>query len=115
MGSARTASAPALRTRRGPARLSGRRKKSGHALRRRCRSDVWRPPRRSPCGPPRSAPYTRGTSPAGGRRWTSEEVAVWAAALCSPYAGYITGETLTIDGGHWLEQESYLPALGKQP
>jgi NAD(P)-dependent dehydrogenase (short-subunit alcohol dehydrogenase family) len=44
-----------------------------------------------------------------------EEVAVWAAALCSPYAGYITGETLTIDGGHWLEQESYLPALGKQP
>jgi len=43
-----------------------------------------------------------------------EEVAVWAAALCSPYAGYITGETLTIDGGHWLEQESYLPALGKQ-
>ena len=50
-----------------------------------------------------------------GRLATSEEVAVWAAALCSPYAGYITGETLTIDGGHWLEQESYLPALGKQP
>jgi NAD(P)-dependent dehydrogenase (short-subunit alcohol dehydrogenase family) len=45
---------------------------------------------------------------------TPEEVAVWAAALCSPYAGYITGETLTIDGGHWLEQESYMPALGKQ-
>jgi NAD(P)-dependent dehydrogenase (short-subunit alcohol dehydrogenase family) len=50
-----------------------------------------------------------------GRLATPEEVAVWAAALCSPYAGYITGETLTIDGGHWLEQESYLPALGKQP
>jgi NAD(P)-dependent dehydrogenase (short-subunit alcohol dehydrogenase family) len=49
-----------------------------------------------------------------GRLATPEEVAVWAAALCSPYAGYITGETLTIDGGHWLEQESYLPALGKQ-
>ena len=32
-------------------------------------------------------------------------------ALCSPHAGYITGETLTIDGGHWLEQESYMPAL----
>jgi len=46
-----------------------------------------------------------------GRLATPEEVAVWAAALCSPYAGYITGETLTIDGGHWLEQESYLPAL----
>ena len=50
-----------------------------------------------------------------GRLATPEEVAVWAAALCSPYAGYITGETLTIDGGHWLEQESYLPALAKQP
>jgi NAD(P)-dependent dehydrogenase (short-subunit alcohol dehydrogenase family) len=50
-----------------------------------------------------------------GRLATPEEVAVWAAALCSPYAGYITGENLTIDGGHWLEQESYLPALGKQP
>ena len=46
-----------------------------------------------------------------GRLATPHEVAVWAAALCSPYAGYITGETLTIDGGHWLEQESYLPAL----
>jgi NAD(P)-dependent dehydrogenase (short-subunit alcohol dehydrogenase family) len=46
-----------------------------------------------------------------GRLATPHEVAVWATALCSPYAGYITGETLTIDGGHWLEQESYLPAL----
>jgi NAD(P)-dependent dehydrogenase (short-subunit alcohol dehydrogenase family) len=54
------------------------------------------------------------TVPAG-RLASPEEVAVWAAALCSPYADYITGESLTIDGGHWLEQESYLPALGKQP
>jgi NAD(P)-dependent dehydrogenase (short-subunit alcohol dehydrogenase family) len=46
-----------------------------------------------------------------GRLATPEEVAVWAAALCSPAAGYITGENLTIDGGHWLEQESYMPAL----
>src|SRR5215211_91034 len=46
-----------------------------------------------------------------GRLATPEEVAIWAAALCSPYAGYITGENLTIDGGHWLEQEGYLPAL----
>jgi NAD(P)-dependent dehydrogenase (short-subunit alcohol dehydrogenase family) len=46
-----------------------------------------------------------------GRLATPHEVAVWAAALCSPAAGYITGENLTIDGGHWLEQESYLPAL----
>src|SRR3954471_23913942 len=35
-----------------------------------------------------------------GRLASPEEVAVWAAALCSPYARYITGETLTIDGGH---------------
>ena len=46
-----------------------------------------------------------------GRLATPHEVAVWAAALCSPTAGYITGENLTIDGGHWLEQESYLQAL----
>jgi NAD(P)-dependent dehydrogenase (short-subunit alcohol dehydrogenase family) len=50
-----------------------------------------------------------------GRLATPEEVAWWATALCSPFAGYITGETLTIDGGHWLEQESYMPALGKSP
>ncbi len=48
-----------------------------------------------------------------GRLATPEEVAAWGAALLSPHAGYITGETLTIDGGHWLEQESYLPALEK--
>jgi NAD(P)-dependent dehydrogenase (short-subunit alcohol dehydrogenase family) len=46
-----------------------------------------------------------------GRFATPEEVAWWATALCSPYASYITGENLVIDGGHWLEQESYLPAL----
>jgi NAD(P)-dependent dehydrogenase (short-subunit alcohol dehydrogenase family) len=49
-----------------------------------------------------------------GRLATPEEVAAWAAALCSPHAAYITGENLTIDGGHWLEQESYLPALGEE-
>jgi NAD(P)-dependent dehydrogenase (short-subunit alcohol dehydrogenase family) len=54
------------------------------------------------------------TVPAG-RLATPEEVAWWATALCSPYAGYVTGETLTIDGGHWLEQDSYMPALGKTP
>jgi NAD(P)-dependent dehydrogenase (short-subunit alcohol dehydrogenase family) len=46
-----------------------------------------------------------------GRIGTTEEVAWWAAALCSRYAGWITGETLVIDGGHWLEQKCYLPAL----
>ena len=48
-----------------------------------------------------------------GRFATPEEVAWWAAALCSPYASYITGANLVIDGGHWLEQESYMPALEK--
>jgi NAD(P)-dependent dehydrogenase (short-subunit alcohol dehydrogenase family) len=45
-----------------------------------------------------------------GRLATTEEVARWGVALCTPFADYITGETLTIDGGHWLEQESYMPA-----
>ena len=48
-----------------------------------------------------------------GRLATVEEIAWWTTALCSPYADYITGENLTIDGGHWLEQEGYLPALGE--
>jgi NAD(P)-dependent dehydrogenase (short-subunit alcohol dehydrogenase family) len=52
------------------------------------------------------------TVPAG-RLATVEEIAWWAAALCSPFAAYVTGENLTIDGGHWLEQEGYMPALGK--
>src|SRR6187431_400354 len=48
-----------------------------------------------------------------GRLASVEEIAWWSTALCSPYADYVTGEILTIDGGHWLEQESYMPALGK--
>jgi NAD(P)-dependent dehydrogenase (short-subunit alcohol dehydrogenase family) len=50
-----------------------------------------------------------------GRLASVEEIAWWASALCSPYAGYVTGEVLTVDGGQWLEQESYMPALGKAP
>jgi NAD(P)-dependent dehydrogenase (short-subunit alcohol dehydrogenase family) len=46
-----------------------------------------------------------------GRLATVEEIAWWSTALCSRRAGYITGENLTIDGGHWLEQEGYMPAL----
>jgi NAD(P)-dependent dehydrogenase (short-subunit alcohol dehydrogenase family) len=46
-----------------------------------------------------------------GRLATVEEVAWWTTALCSRYADYITGANLTIDGGHWLEQEGYMPAL----
>jgi NAD(P)-dependent dehydrogenase (short-subunit alcohol dehydrogenase family) len=52
------------------------------------------------------------TVPAG-RLATVEEIAWWTAALCSPYASYITGANLTIDGGHWLEQQGYMPALGR--
>lgn len=48
-----------------------------------------------------------------GRLATVEEVAWWTTALCSRYADYVTGENLTLDGGHWLEQEGYLPALGR--
>ncbi len=48
-----------------------------------------------------------------GRFATVEEVSWWTTALCSPYAGYITGENLVIDGGHWLEQEGYMGALGQ--
>ncbi len=55
-----------------------------------------------------------GTVPAG-RMASVEEIAWWTTALCSRYAGYITGENLTIDGGQWLEQESFMPALGKTP
>jgi NAD(P)-dependent dehydrogenase (short-subunit alcohol dehydrogenase family) len=54
------------------------------------------------------------TVPAG-RLATVEEVAWWTTALCSRYAGYITGENLVIDGGHWLEQEGYMPALQPPP
>jgi len=46
-----------------------------------------------------------------GRLASVEEIAWWSTALCSPYAGYVTGANLTIDGGHWLEQESYMPSL----
>jgi NAD(P)-dependent dehydrogenase (short-subunit alcohol dehydrogenase family) len=46
-----------------------------------------------------------------GRLATVEEVAWWTTALCSRFAGYITGENLVLDGGHWLEQEGYMPAL----
>jgi NAD(P)-dependent dehydrogenase (short-subunit alcohol dehydrogenase family) len=48
-----------------------------------------------------------------GRLGNVEEVSWWATALCSRYADWITGEVLTIDGGHWLEQEGYMPSLGE--
>src|SRR5690242_2789309 len=49
-----------------------------------------------------------------GRLATVEEIAWWATALCAPQAAYITGANLTIDGGHWLEQEGYMGALKQE-
>ena len=49
-----------------------------------------------------------------GRLASVEEIAWWTTALCSDYAGYVTGMNFTIDGGHWLEQESYMPALKRR-
>ncbi len=46
-----------------------------------------------------------------GRLASVEEIAWWTTALCSRYAGYVTGENFTIDGGHWLEKDGYMPAL----
>jgi NAD(P)-dependent dehydrogenase (short-subunit alcohol dehydrogenase family) len=48
-----------------------------------------------------------------GRLARVEEIAWWTTALCAPRAAYITGANLTIDGGHWLEQEGYMGALGR--
>jgi NAD(P)-dependent dehydrogenase (short-subunit alcohol dehydrogenase family) len=39
-----------------------------------------------------------------GRFGTPEEIAHACAYLVSDYAGYVTGEVLTLDGGAWLEQ-----------
>jgi NAD(P)-dependent dehydrogenase (short-subunit alcohol dehydrogenase family) len=49
-----------------------------------------------------------------GRLARVEEIAWWTTALCAPAAAYITGANLTIDGGHWLEQEGYMGALKQE-
>ena len=46
-----------------------------------------------------------------GRLAGVEEIAWWSTALCSRFGSYVTGMNFTIDGGHWLEQESYMPSL----
>jgi NAD(P)-dependent dehydrogenase (short-subunit alcohol dehydrogenase family) len=42
-----------------------------------------------------------------GRFGREEEVASACAYLVSDYAGYVTGEVLTLDGGAWLEKGMY--------
>jgi NAD(P)-dependent dehydrogenase (short-subunit alcohol dehydrogenase family) len=39
-----------------------------------------------------------------GRFGSPEEIAHACAYLVSDYAGYVTGDVLTVDGGAWLEQ-----------
>jgi NAD(P)-dependent dehydrogenase (short-subunit alcohol dehydrogenase family) len=46
-----------------------------------------------------------------GRLASVEEIAWWSTALCSQFGSYVTGMNFTIDGGHWLEQQSYMPSL----
>lgn len=47
-----------------------------------------------------------GTIPLG--RWgTVDDIASAVAFLVSPYAGYITGDVLTVDGGQWLGRGTF--------
>lgn len=41
-----------------------------------------------------------------GRRGFVQELAWAAVYLCSPYASYITGHTLVVDGGNWLRHRA---------
>jgi NAD(P)-dependent dehydrogenase (short-subunit alcohol dehydrogenase family) len=47
-----------------------------------------------------------------GRLGEPEEIAHAAAYLMSPYAGYISGECLTVDGARWLNQDLFHGAKG---
>jgi len=53
------------------------------------------------------------TQPRGGETIPAQRVGEahelgWAATyLCSPYAAYLTGHTLVLDGGNWLRRYAF--------
>ena len=50
-----------------------------------------------------------------GRTGQPHELAWAATFLCSPYASYITGHTLVIDGGNWLRRGLRMPEFQTVP
>jgi NAD(P)-dependent dehydrogenase (short-subunit alcohol dehydrogenase family) len=50
------------------------------------------------------------TIPAG-RVGRPHELAWAATYLCSPFAAYVTGQTLTVDGANWLRRERAMPVF----
>jgi peroxisomal 2,4-dienoyl-CoA reductase len=44
-----------------------------------------------------------------GRMGTTADIAYMATFLCSDAASFVTGETVVVDGGHWLWKEPMLP------
>ncbi len=44
-----------------------------------------------------------------GRMGSKADIGLAAVYLCSGAAGFVTGETLVVDGGHWLFKPQMLP------
>ena len=44
-----------------------------------------------------------------GRMGSKADIGLAAVFLCSAAAGFVTGETLVVDGGHWLWKPPMLP------
>ncbi|MDJ0785288.1 MAG: SDR family oxidoreductase [Myxococcota bacterium] len=71
--------------------------------------------------PGRGAGDEEQSCPAG-RTGRTRELGWAATFLCSPYAGYVTGHTLVVDGANWQRRAMRMPAfvpireqLGKDP